>query len=247
MSLFAIADLHLSLGKDKPMCIFKGWENHTERLLANWNSRVTADDTVVIAGDISWAASLEDSLPDLDFIDRELHGKKIILKGNHDFWWATLSKVNSFLTDNKLQNISFLHNNAFLIGEIAVAGTRGWVHESDESHCEKIQKREPARLERSIESAKALTRRFEVSDEHSKALNPSNTGEICVFLHYPPAYGDFANYHLIDVLQKHRIKRCYYGHLHGSAHTKALLGEHYGVEFALISADYVGFTPVKIN
>jgi len=180
MGLFAIADLHLSLGKNKPMCIFKGWENHAERLKENWNKLVGEDDTVVIAGDISWATELTDAVPDLLFIDEELKGKKIILKGNHDYWWTSLSKLKAL----NLKNIDFLHNNAFLIGDIAVCGTRGWLNEEDKIHCEKLQKREALRLEASIKQAKAL-----------------NASEIYAFLHYSPAYGDFVNFHITDVLQ----------------------------------------------
>ncbi|MCL2638056.1 MAG: metallophosphoesterase [Oscillospiraceae bacterium] len=224
MSLFAIADLHLSLGGSKPMNIFKGWENHTERLRENWNKAVGAEDTVVIAGDISWGKNLENALPDLEFINSELSGKKIILKGNHDYWWTSLSKLNAL----KLENISFLHRNAFLVDNIAVCGTRGWFNEEDEKHCEKLQKREELRLEASVKHA-------------------AETGvEPVAFLHYPPIYGGFENYNFIDVLQRYGVKRCYYGHLHGSAHKNAASGIRYGIDFTLISADFVGFTPVRI-
>jgi len=224
MSLFAIADLHLSLGGSKPMNIFKGWENHVEKLRENWNRVVGEADTVVIAGDISWARRYEDALPDLEFINEKLNGKKIILKGNHDFWWVSLGKMNTW------NNINFLHRNAFLVGDVAVCGTRGWMSEpeGDEKHCEKLQKREELKLEVSVKCA------VELSDK------------VCAFLHYPPIYGGFENYGLIDVLQKHGVKRCFYGHLHGSAQKNAVSGTRYGIEFTLISADFVGFVPVRI-
>ena len=235
MRLFAIADLHLSFGleNNKSMEIFKGFENHIERLRQNWNNTVGENDTVVIAGDISWAISLETATPDFVFIDRELNGKKIIIKGNHDYWWTSLSKMNEFSMRNNLHNISFLHNNAFLVDNIAVCGTRGWLSEKDEKHGEKLQKREAARLEASIMQAK-----------ESFGENISQT---CVFLHYPPIYGDFEDYYMIEILQKYSVTNCFYGHLHGIAHKKAVLGECYGVEFSLISADFVDFKPVKIE
>jgi len=225
MKLFAIADLHLSFGNNKPMNIFKGWENYTERLRENWNKTVSESDTVVIAGDISWAVSLEEALPDLSFINSELKGNKIILKGNHDYWWTSLSKLNNCNFDR----INFLYNNAFRAGGIAVCGTRGWFNEGDEKHCEKLQKREEMRLEASIKCALELGR------------------ELVAFLHYPPIYGGFENYGLIDVMQRQGIKRCYYGHLHGNSHKNAVSGIRYGIEFTLISADFVDFTPLQVN
>ncbi|MDR2558905.1 MAG: metallophosphoesterase [Oscillospiraceae bacterium] len=224
MSLFAIADLHLSLGGSKPMNIFKGWDNHVEKLLGNWNSIVGKDDTVVIAGDTSWAANLEEALPDLEFIGSKLHGRKIILKGNHDYWWTSLSKLNSL----NFNNINFLHRNAFVVDNIAICGTRGWFNEADREHNEKLQKREEMRLEASVKCAVELGE------------------ELCAFLHYPPVCGGFENYALIDVLQRHGVKRCFYGHLHGNSHKNAVIGTRYGIEFTLISADFVEFTPVRI-
>jgi len=226
-SLYAIADLHLHFGVDKPMSIFQGWENHAERLRENWNKTVGEQDAVVVAGDISWGASLEAALPDFAFIDA-LNGKKIILKGNHDYWWTSLTKMNTFLLINDMNSISLLHNNAFSAGGVSICGTRGWFNEPDQAHNEKLQKREEMRLEASVKQAIELG------------------GEICAFLHYPPIYGDFENYALIDVLQRYGVKRCFYGHLHGAAHKNALLGVRYGIEFSLISADFVGFTPQKV-
>ncbi|MCL2018492.1 MAG: metallophosphoesterase [Oscillospiraceae bacterium] len=230
MSLFAIADLHLSLGKDKSMKIFKGWERHAERLTQNWNDVVGEDDTVVIAGDISWAISLEDALPDLNFISKVLKGRKIIIKGNHDYWWTSVTKMNNFISENHMNNIEFLHNSAFIVEKAAVCGTRGWFNEGEPLQCEKMRKREESRLETSIRQA------FEMG----------HSSEVCVFLHYPPIYGDFTNYNIVDILQKNDVKRCFYGHLHGDSHKKAVLGKHYGIEFALISADFIDFKPLKI-
>jgi hypothetical protein len=233
MSLYAIADLHLPFGENKPMSIFKGWENHTERLRENWNSAVGEQDTVVIAGDISWAAGIEAALPDFAFIDA-LHGRKIIIKGNHDYWWTSLSKMNAFLKSNNMNSIEFLYNNAFLVGNIAVCGTRGWLSEQLEASDKKLQKREAGRLEASVKAALALSE------------DSGITAEICAFLHYPPIYGGSEDYEIIDVLQGHGVKRCFYGHLHGASHKNALLGTRYGIEFSLISADFIGFKPLKV-
>jgi hypothetical protein len=219
-SLFAIADLHLSLGKSKPMEIFKGWDNHLERLINNWNSTVGADDTVVIAGDISWAVSFNEALTDLEFINEKLNGRKIMIKGNHDYWWTSVSRMNIF------KNINFLYNNAFLVNNIAVCGTRGWDSDSDNS--EKLQKREAGRLEVSVKKAAELG------------------GDLYAFTHYPPINGGFENYHITEILQKYKIKHCYYGHLHGTAQKNAFTGTRYGTEYHLISADFVGFKPIKI-
>jgi predicted phosphohydrolase len=236
VSLFAIADLHLSFGGNMPMNIFKGWENHVRRLRENWNGIVGESDTVVIAGDISWGKSLETVLPDLEFISRELRGRKIILKGNHDYWWASLSKMNRFLAENNLNNISFLHNNAFIVENTVVCGTRGWFNEANDKHCEKLQKREETRLELSAKQA------LEISGGGIE----SGGLEVCAFLHYPPVYGGFENHNIIDVLRRYGIKRCFYGHLHGTAHKNAVTGTHYGIEFSLISADFVSFTPLQV-
>jgi len=225
MSLFVIADLHLSLGKSKPMEIFMGWDNHVERLTRNWNAVVRTDDTVVIAGDISWAQNLTDALPDLEYIDNVLNGRKIIIKGNHDYWWTSLSKLNNC----GFTNISFLHRNAYLIGGIAVCGTRGWLGERGETP-EKLQKREAGRLEASARQAVEL-----------------GASEIIAFLHYPPIHCGQEDYEIIDVLQRFNIRRCYYGHLHGHAQKNAVTGTRYGVEFNLIAADFVSFTPQKIE
>ena len=227
--LYTIGDLHLSLGCDKPMDIFSGWTNYLDRLRENWNSKITADDTVVLIGDHSWAMKLSDTYKDFEFIHKELNGKKILIKGNHDLWWSTMAKMNDFLSENGFDSISFLNNNAFLADGIAICGTRGWIRENGEPADQKVLNREVMRLEASLKEAENLG------------------GELVAFIHYPPIYGTEENAQIIEVLHKYGVKRCYYAHLHGSSIKGALNGERAGIYYKLVSADGVGFDPVKIN
>lgn len=228
MSLFAIADLHLSLSTNKSMEIFKGWENYTEKIEKNWNDIVSDSDTVVIPGDISWAMKLDEAEADLKFINN-LPGKKLILKGNHDLWWSTISKLNTFLRDKDFDSIEFVHNSAKRVGDIAVCGTRGWFYDGEAS--KKVIMREAGRLETSIKAAKALG------------------GELVVFLHYPPIAGDLVVDEIMQVMINNEIDRCYYGHIHGVSFKsrRAFEGDYKGIEFKLISADYLKFMPLKIG
>ena len=169
MSLYAIADLHLSLGTDKPMDIFGGWDNYIERLDKNWRSTVKSEDTVVIAGDISWAMRLEQTFKDFSFIE-SLPGRKIFLKGNHDYWWTTRKKIEAYLKENNFKSISILFNSAEVVENFAVCGTRGWSYDCSTQEDVKILNREVGRLTMSIEQARKLDR------------------EVIVFLHYPPVF-----------------------------------------------------------
>ena len=223
MRLFAISDLHLSLSANKPMDIFPGWENYIERIYENWQRTVEKDDTVVIAGDISWGISLEQSLEDFKFLN-SLSGKKIILKGNHDYWWSTASKIKAFFDCNGLSTLNILHNNCFCDGEFAVCGTRGWVYDGTAEKDIKVINRECGRLARSIESALKL---------HAKPL---------VFLHYPPVYGDYACDEIISVLKQYGIDKVYYGHIHGSGAYKTI-PEYEGISLKMLSADRIKFIP----
>lgn len=227
--LYTIGDLHLSLGCDKPMDIFSGWTNYLERLQKNWNSKITDDDTVVLLGDHSWALKLEDSRNDLEFIDKKLNGKKILIKGNHDLWWSTTKKITDFVSDNGFSTISFLFNNAYLTEGISICGTRGWIRENGEPADKKVLNREAGRLEASLQAGVNLG------------------GELVAFIHYPPIYGTEENAQIIELLHKYNVKRCYYAHLHGNSVKGALNGERMGVYYKLVSADGVGFDPVKIN
>ena len=227
MRLFAISDLHLSFGVDKPMDVFPGWENHITRLKNNWGKTVGADDTVVIAGDVSWGISLCESLDDFRFLD-SLSGKKIIIKGNHDYWWSTAAKINSFFETNGFNTLSILHNNCYTDGELALCGTRGWVYDGSGESDLKVINRECGRLERSLSLA---------SDAGASPI---------VFLHYPPIYGDYVCEEIVSVLKKYGIKTVYYGHIHGVGAHKAPT-EFDGISFKILSADSVGFAPVLIG
>ena len=229
MSLFVLGDLHLSLGEDKPMDVFAGWNDYVERLERNWRSLVTDSDTVVVAGDISWAMKLEETLTDFKFID-SLPGKKLFMKGNHDYWWTTKRKMDTFLSANGLNSIKILFNNAYRVGDFAVCGTRGWFLENDTPDDEKVVNREAGRLRMSIEEAKKLG------------------GELTVFLHYPPYYRGTECSEIMDVLIEYNVKKCYYGHIHGKKNFRlAYEGVYKGVDFKLISCDKVGFVPVLVR
>ncbi len=228
MSLFAIGDLHLSFGVDKPMDIFNGWQNHEEILRKNWLTNVKSEDTIVLVGDTSWGMNFNESFKDFEFI-HSLTGKKIIIKGNHDYWWNSMNKMKNFLSENGFNEISILHNSHFMYEDIAICGTRGWVQMADEPADAKVLAREVQRLETSIKSA--------LQD---------NPREILVFLHYPPLYGSNCNYEMIEVMRKYGVRKCWYGHVHGYAHKNAVVGERDGIQFSMISGDYVQFAPIKI-
>ncbi len=227
MAIFAISDLHLSLNSDKPMDIFKGWENYVSRLQKNWHAVVNEQDTVVIPGDISWEMKLEDTIKDFAFI-HSLPGKKIILKGNHDLWWNSLKKMNEHLEKNGFDSITILNNNAVRVGDYAICGTRGW--SIDESGTDsKLIKREALRLEMTIKEAEKLG------------------GEILVFMHYPVVFENSVCTELLDVLKSHNVKQVYYGHLHGKAAHLSRCTEFEGIQFRLISCDFLEFTPFLIR
>lgn len=225
MSLFAIADTHLSLGTNKPMDSFPGWNDYVARLGNNWNSIVKEEDTVVIAGDISWAMNFDELYEDFSFLN-DLNGKKIIVKGNHDYWWNTLSKMNKFIEENNFDSINILQNNSYDVEGISVCGSRGWMFESSEEHDEKILSREVGRIKMSLDSA-------------------VNENRI-LFLHYPPITTNSSCDEILDTLKEYGIKKCFYGHLHGMATKYAFEGEYDGIDFKLISADRLSFVPKLI-
>lgn len=227
MALFAIGDPHLSLGCNKPMDIFKGWENYLTRLTESWNTVVAPNDTVVVAGDISWASSLEEALPDFEYLHSQLNGTKLILKGNHDYWFSTKAKCDAFLESNGFDSIKIFFNNAFLCDGIAVCGTRGWVNEQGEvsQSDKKVILREAGRLRISLEAGKALG------------------GVPVVFMHYPPAYYLYKSPEIIAALKEYDVKHCYYGHIHGSGLQYAIDGIFEGIDLHPVPCDYVDFTP----
>lgn len=234
MSLFSIADLHLSHSADKPMDKFGArWTNHTEKLEKRWRAVVTDDDTVVVPGDISWAIDLEGALADLKFID-SLPGKKIIGKGNHDYWWSTVTKMKAFFEENSISTIDILYNNAFETEDYIIAGTRGWYVEEKLQQVEtadytKIVAREDARLRLSLTEAKRL------SEKSSKP--------ILVYFHFPPVFKNFRCGEFIDTMNEYDIKNCYFGHIH-SNYTIPRTTESDGISMTLISADYLDFIPM---
>ncbi|NLK39611.1 MAG: serine/threonine protein phosphatase [Clostridiales bacterium] len=239
MALYAIADLHLSTNSvtNKSMEVFGNrWTGYTDKLINNWNRLVTDEDTVVLPGDISWALTLTEALCDFQFIAK-LKGTKLIGKGNHDFWWASLTKMNSFLADNQIDNIKFLHNNAFAVDEYIICGTRGWFYDEKQSGIpentdyNKLVNREVQRLALSLEAGERLSQK---------------TGyPILVFLHFPPVWGNFVCKEILDLLKNYRIKRCFFGHIHGGYDTPPAFNFE-GIDFRLISADHLNFTPLYI-
>ena len=197
MSLFAIADLHLSLGTDKPMDIFRGWDGYEKRLEENWRKLITHNDTVVIPGDISWAMKLSDTFEDFRFING-LPGKKLFLKGNHDYWWDTRRKMEMYLKENGFDTIEIVFNSAYAADGYAVCGTGGWFYDAETDSDKKVLNREVGRLRTSLDEA-------------------LKTGlEPVVFLHYPPVFGNQRCDDILSVLKEYGIKKCYYGHLHGT-------------------------------
>ena len=228
MAIWAMADLHLSLGTDKPMDNFHGWYDYVNRIEHNWRENVAEEDTVVIPGDFSWGIDLEEALPDFRFIEN-LPGKKLIMKGNHDYWWNTVSKMKGFFESNGITSIDFLNNNCFEYGEsAAVCGTRGWFYEEEtgSEHDKKIMNRELMRLEASLKAA--------------------GEREKYVFLHYPPKFGSYACVEILELFRKYGVRCCCAGHIHGKSLKYVFEGEYDGVYHKMVSADYVSFQPQLI-
>ena len=236
MSVYVIADLHLSTNSDKSMEVFGArWQNYTQRLERNWNSLIEESDTVIVPGDISWGLTLQEAIPDLKFLDN-LNGKKIISKGNHDFWWQTLTKIKKAFQENQINTIDIMYNNSHVVENIIVCGTRGWYNADKPIACnstdnQKIVDREVIRLRLALKSAQS---------------NQINTGfPIIVFLHFPPVWGDLICREILDVLHEFNIKKCYFGHIHGfSDFSREFIFEN--ISFSLISSDHVNFTPVPV-
>ena len=229
MSLFVIGDTHLSLSTDKPMDIFGGWKNYMQRLEENWRSVVQPQDTVIIPGDVSWGMSLEQAKEDFLFLHR-LPGKKILMKGNHDYWWTTRAKMESFLEENGLDSLSILHNNAVSVEGLSLCGSRGWMFEQGQEHDKKIINREAGRIRASLQDAQ----RF---GEQEKVL----------FLHYPHVFMQDSIPEFFEVMNQYGVRRCYYGHIHSQGCRFAFQGEWCGVQLEMVSADYLRFMPKKIG
>ncbi len=227
MALYAIGDLHLCLGAPKPMDVFGGaWVGYMDKLRAGL-SVIGPEDTTVLLGDLSWALDLPGAQADFQWISR-IPGRKLIVKGNHDYWWSTAAKFGAFCRENGFENLHLLNNNCYEYEQWALCGTRGWFFEEERSgrQDEKVFRRELLRLEASLKAA----------GERPKM----------VFLHYPPRYKGYHCQEILDLLKKYEVRRCYYGHLHGGSHALALEGLWDGIEFRLVSADYLDFRPCKV-
>ena len=228
MALYAIGDLHLCLGAPKPMDIFGGaWTGYMDKLREGM-SVITEEDTTVLLGDLSWALGLEEAQADFSWI-AGIPGRKIILKGNHDYWWCSARKFLEFREKHGFENSELLNNNHFEYDGYAICGTRGWFFEEERGsqHDEKVFKRELLRLEASLKSAGDLPK--------------------IVFLHYPPRYKGYTCEPILELLDRYDVHRCFYGHLHGASHGLAMEGQWDGIEFRLVSADKLDFKPFLVN
>ncbi len=226
MAVFTMGDLHLPLGIDKPMNIFgRNWDNYVDRIQIQWQRLVREEDTVVIPGDFSWATYIEQAERDFDFL-QSLNGKKIIIKGNHDYWWTTMSKLNAFAKEHNYDTISFLQNNSFTADGISICGTRGWLYPAWTGFTQDDEKyfaREVGRLELSLKAAQ--------------------TDDIYVFTHYPPMSKSCEGNAFTEMMKKYKVKKCFYGHLHGYTHSNRIADMVDGIEYHLVSSDYLGFLP----
>lgn len=237
MAIYIIGDLHLSFGENKPMSVFgANWEGHSDKIKIDWLKKVQPTDTVILAGDFSWAMYLEDTYLDFMYL-KQLPGKKILLKGNHDYWWTTITKMKRYLQEKKIENIDFLYNNSFLIEDKIITGARGWsLLDSDNSR--KMIRRESMRLELSMK---------ESLDMYGKSK------ERMVVIHYPPVTkatmhnGIIYHPEFMNVMKNYDVKKCFYGHLHGKSHKDAIEGIIEGIDLKLISADYLDFKLYKMN
>ena len=226
MALYVLGDPHLSFRAHKPMDVFGGaWDGYVDKLRAGL-SILREEDTIVLAGDISWGMSLEEAEEDFAFLN-SFPGRKLILKGNHDYWWTTANKTYQFWAERGFTTLNLLHNNCYEYGEYALCGTRGWFWEEDQNgHNQKVFNREVLRVEASLKAAVERPR--------------------LAFLHYPLLYQGYRCQEILDLLERYQVKACYYGHLHGGSHRLALEGIHGTVEYHLVAGDYLGFRPLKI-
>ena len=235
MSIWTIADLHLSFCVDKPMNIFgENWDNYEDKVKQDWLSKVKEEDTVILSGDFSWGTYLEETTADFRFIN-DLPGTKILLKGNHDYWWQTIKSMDKFLKENSFENIYFLHNNSYFVDNKIIVGTRGWNFDFNDSDFERIYERELIRLELSIKDG---------------IQKYGEDKEIICFVHYPPITKNMIENGIkskyLEILNKYNISRLYYGHLHGASLKEAVEGNIDGVELKIVSSDYFKFELLKV-
>ena len=240
MSIYAIGDLHLSLNKEKPMDIFGlNWKNHEQKIKENWEKTVSNDDLVLLPGDFSWEMHLKDMYEDFKFLN-DLPGKKLLLKGNHDYWWTTLAKMREFIEENKFSNIDFVYNNSYLFEDRIIVGTRGWALNDTENGI-KMKHREEERLKISLKSG----------------VESFGDKEIICLMHYPPIVKEdnvdkkidtklkISNY--VQIMKEYNVKTCLYGHLHGESHNEAFEGIIEDIKFKLVSCDYLNFNLYKVK
>ena len=239
MAVFTIADLHLSTSTDHPMDVFgHRWQGYTEKIEKRWKAVVTEDDHVILPGDFSWGMTLAQAKADFAFLE-SLPGKKLLSKGNHDFWWETAAKMGRFFEENGFSTVSLLYNNAYVVEDFIVCGTRGWFLEPEQQNTvgevdyAKIVNREVLRLKLSLDAAMKL----KVGENENK--------EILVFLHFPPVWNDFECPEIITLLESYGVRRCYHGHIHGVYHQPRTrtVGN---LELTMVSSDFLDFIPLKI-
>ena len=231
MALYVIGDTHFSEGCNKPMDIFGGaWTGYRDKLVSSL-SVLQPEDTLVLAGDFSWGMSLKEALPDFRLLD-SFPGKKLLIKGNHDYWWETVSKMKRFFAENAIETIDFLHNSCYFYNGAALCGTRGWFYDKNDPAAgdDKIFKRELIRLEASL-----------------KAAIDQGAQEIDCFLHYPPVFAGTEVPQITEILSRYPVKRVFYGHLHGESLRGAFSGMRNGIYYAVVSADALGFKPIQIR
>lgn len=230
MAIYTISDLHLSLGMSKPMDIFgDNWENHDKKIRSNWIKKVKEEDLILLPGDFSWAMYIQDAKKDFEYLN-ELPGTKLLLKGNHDYWWESLKRMREFLKENNFSKIDFIYNNSYIWENKIIVGTRGWSEQ--EENPEKIIRRENLRLELSIQDG---IKKF------------GDDKEIIVCMHYPPFNGyESPELNFIETMKKYNIKICIYGHIHGEVGKEAKKGNIDGIKFVMASSDQTNFDLIKI-
>lgn len=232
MAIFAISDLHLSLNGEKPMEVFgTHWDNYVVRMEEAWHRLVKPEDLVLIPGDISWAMYLEETVKDFTYL-QSLPGQKLLLRGNHDYWWTTLNKMEGFVKEQGFDTLHFLKNTAFIWEDTAICGTRGWTipHPASEGEDRKIYERERQRLLLSLEAAAA-----------------QNPKRILTAMHFPPVEDEQISQGFLDIMAEYGVEECLFGHLHAAAHKFAPQGIYQGIKLRLVACDYLNFVPLLIQ